>query len=50
MRLWKEGAVSSSLASRVFPCSIMLTQLGRHARVVSTVTDEEEFAWSRQGS
>ncbi|CAE7373739.1 hypothetical protein AK812_SmicGene37885 [Symbiodinium microadriaticum] len=23
--------------------------LGRHARVVSTVTDEEEFAWSRQG-
>ena len=26
------------------------SQLGRHARVVSTVTDEEEFAWSRQGS
>eukprot|EP00439_Symbiodinium_sp_Y106_P013668 s3090_g1.t4 len=25
------------------------SQLGRHARVVSTVTDEEEFAWSRQG-
>jgi len=26
-----------------------LDELGRHARVVSTVTDEEEFAWSRQG-
>mmetsp|Transcript_52753 Transcript_52753/g.98779 ORF Transcript_52753/g.98779 Transcript_52753/m.98779 type:complete len:244 (-) Transcript_52753:61-792(-) len=26
-----------------------LDELGRHARVVSTVTDDEEFAWSKQG-
>lgn len=26
-----------------------LVQLGRHARVVRTVTDDEGFTWSRQG-
>ena len=31
------------------PCHRIL-QLGRHARVVHTVTDEEGFVWSRQGA